>query len=80
MEPMIWSVIALLIPCGPIGFFISGLAFKKVQTAMAELPAGKCSSTARRNLKVGVALCMIGCALSLVLSIVAVVLKIMDRL
>lgn len=51
MEPMIWSVIALMLPCGPIGFAISGLAFRKVQTAMAELPAGKRSATARRNLQ-----------------------------
>ncbi len=79
MVPMILSIFSLLLPCGPLGVALSGVAYRRIQNALAELPEGKRSTTARRNLRIGITLCTIGGTISLVICGVALVMKIMNR-
>ena len=76
MEPMIWAILAVLLPCGIVGLAIGGLAITKVQAALSALPAGRRADSARSSLKIAQALSIIGMGLSAVLLIVGVVLMV----
>jgi uncharacterized Zn finger protein (UPF0148 family) len=79
MGPMIWAVLAVLLPCGLVGLAIGGLALTKVQAALSELPAGRRADSARSSLKIAQILCFVGLGLSLILMIVGVVLTVTQQ-
>ncbi len=77
MEPIVWVIIAILFPCGPIGAAIAFLAMSKAGSARAKLPKGEQGAAARQNLQYVIILSWVGVAISTLLGAVGLTFKLL---
>jgi DNA-directed RNA polymerase subunit RPC12/RpoP len=74
IAPLVWGILAILFPCPIVGFAIGGIAIYRANEALGELPAGRRGHSARRNMMIAIALGIIGCVASAVLSVVVLII------
>ncbi len=74
IAPLIWGLLALVLPCPIVGLAIGSIAFAKANAELGNLPAGRKGQSARRNMKIAMGLGVVGCILSVVLSVVMLII------
>jgi hypothetical protein len=75
--PMVYGILSILLSCIPIvGGALGGFAISRANAALDELPGGKRGRAARKNMGLAKVLGTVGMCLSLVVLIIALILKI----
>ncbi|MSQ96025.1 MAG: hypothetical protein EXR98_15920 [Gemmataceae bacterium] len=76
-EPIFLVTLAMVFPCGPIGIATGGIAYWKARGIIAALPDGERGASARRNMKIVCTLAHIANAVSIIVILVALTLRLL---
>jgi hypothetical protein len=67
MAPIIWAIVAILLPFPIVGCASGSIAVYRAHIALSDLPNGRRGNTARRNLRIAQVVGFVACTISVVL-------------